>query len=85
MTKEERIKKGYVGKRTFIDTETGEKHVIDFDDPEGGRMMTVKEYKEFMRLQIKHNQKGFSEFTEEELKMYSEFTKDEDLRCPRRR
>lgn len=78
MTKEERIKAGFTGKKTVIDVETGEKHTVDFDDKEAHTFMTVKEMMFLAERQFKAAQKGFSEFTKEEMKLYSEFTKDEN-------
>lgn len=77
-TKKERIAKGLVGKKTLIDVETGEKFIIDFDDPESGCTMSMEEMLASMDLQIKHNQKGFSEFTEEEMRLYSQLFNEED-------
>ena len=73
LSKEERIKEGFVGKKEIINVRTGEKTIVDFDDPESGCMMSMKDMIDFTRFQIKRNQKGFSEFTEEEMKLYSKF------------
>lgn len=59
-------------KKTYINPETGEKVVIDHSKPYSGCTMTVEDARFLMNLQIKNNQKKFSEFTEEEQKLYSE-------------
>ena len=72
MTKEERIKAGFTGKKTVIDVETGEKHTVDFDDKEAHTFMTVKEMMFLAERQFKAAQKGFTGFTEEEEKTFSQ-------------
>lgn len=78
LSKKERIKEGFVGKKEIINVRTGEKTIVDFDDPESGCMMSMKDMIASMDLQIKHNQKGFSEFTEEEMRLYSQLFNEED-------
>jgi hypothetical protein len=72
MNRQERIKEGLTGKKTYINPETGEKTVIDFDDPDSGSTFTMKEWLLFTEKQIKANQKNFSGFTKEEEKLYSQ-------------
>lgn len=78
MNKQERIKAGFTGKETFVNPKTGEKSIIDFDDPDSGTTFTMKEWLLFTEKQIKANQKDFSGFTEEEQKLYSQIHLEDD-------
>ena len=46
MTREERIKRGLVGKKTFIDKSSGKEFTIDFEDEERGCTLTMEEFME---------------------------------------
>lgn len=75
LSKKERERKGYVGVKTLINEETGEKIVVDFDET------PVFSMEEVRRLRIgEPDMKPFSEMTEEEMKVFSweEANKDED-------
>lgn len=42
MNKVERIKAGFTGKKLCTNLRTGEKDIVDFDDPKGGCMISMK-------------------------------------------
>ena len=78
MNKEERIKAGFTGKKTVINLRTGEKNIVDFDDPNSGCTMTMKEMMLSMNMQLRMNERDFSGFTEEEQKLYSQIHLEDD-------
>lgn len=45
MNRTERIKSGFVGKKVMTNVETGEKHVVDFDDTENIGVLSSEELK----------------------------------------
>ena len=66
MTKEEREKRGLVGKKTLTDSK-GNKSIIDFDDEESGTTFTYEEYMELMK-KVKPGVKYYSKTTGELLR-----------------
>lgn len=81
MNKEQRIKEGLTGKKTFIDLETGEKIVLNLDDMENLTIITPEEQKIMDELYKKSRKPGFTGFTKEEEKIFSNITgreEDED-------
>lgn len=81
MNKEQRIKEGLTGKKTFIDLETGEKIVLNLDDTENLIILTPEEREKREKLIEKSRKPGFTGFTKEEEKIFSDITgwkEDED-------
>lgn len=78
MNKQERIKRGLTGKKTLVNPKTGEKSIVDFDDPESGCTMTRNEMMLLMEMQLRRHEKNFSGFTEEEQKLYSQINMEDD-------
>ena len=73
LTRKQKRELGLVGKRVMVDVETGEKIITDFDETP---VFTDEEWK---RLKIgQPGMKPFSEMTEEEQKVFTEFEGDED-------
>ena len=58
--------------KVLLNQNTGEKIIINHNEPYSGGSMTVKDMLFLTKLQIKQSQKDFSGFTEEEQKLYSE-------------
>ena len=72
MNRERRIKKGLTGKKTFIDLETGEKKIVlNLDDTENLIILTPKEREKLIE---KSRKPGFTGFTKEEEKIFSDIT-----------
>lgn len=71
MNKQERIKAGFVGTRKFIDPNTGEELLINFED-ENVVVFSGRERKLIEQRSKRVAEKNFTGFTEEEEKLYSE-------------
>ena len=78
MNRQERIKKGLIGKKTFY-TKSGKKIVLDLDDMENLTIITPEEQKILDKLHEKSRKPDFTGFTKEEEKIFSDITgKDEE-------
>lgn len=78
MNRQERIKKGLTGKKTFY-TKSGKKIVLDLDDMENLTIITPEEQKILDKLHEKSRKPGFTGFTKEEERIFSDITgKDEE-------
>ena len=71
MNKQERIKAGFVGTRKFIDPNTGEEFLIDFED-ENTTIFSSEERKLMEQRSKRMAENNFTGFTEEEEKLHSE-------------
>ena len=81
MNRQERIKEGLTGIKTFYDLETGEKIVLNLDDMENLIILTPEEKKKRNELIEKSGKPGFTGFTKEEEKIFSDmigWEEDED-------
>ena len=78
MNRQERIKEGLIGKKTFY-TKSGKKIVLDLDDMENLTIITPEEQKILDKLHEKSRKPGFTGFTKEEERIFSDITgKDEE-------
>lgn len=73
LTRKQKREQGLVGKRVLTNTRTGKKITIDFDETP---VFTWEEREKYLVGQP--GMKSFSEMTEEEQKVFTEFEGDED-------
>lgn len=78
MNKNERIKQGFTGKRQVINPVTKERITINYDDTENCIVFSPEEWKKLDELLEKSRKPGFTGYTQEELKFFSEIGGEEE-------
>ena len=73
MNRQERIKAGFTGIKTFH-TKEGKEIVLNLDDMENITIITPEEQKILDKLHEKSRKPGFTGFTKEEEKIFSDIT-----------